>query len=338
MNITAKTKYGLLKSVVTFPTYPNWIEMGNFYANIQSDTPALPSIFVEVQEDTMQVPVGMYSILSEMMLGQVKAYDAMVDLCYNYFSSWDLGLSHSKSIRNIAKLFSVSHQYVQQALSRLSKGSWLSRLSGLHKTSKFEMTHHNSVDGSVPLDKDGRPLKCAMPRGEGGIFERMFSGAIHWKAALIWILLKVHSDWTTGITEPISIETLRSWTHFGLSDICEFIRQLARAGMVVKLERRPHEAQSYQLYPKPPEHRTKRQPEQERTWRNMRAMGEWRYSFNEEYRVNVETLEVQYRASKQEPFRRASDQRRFVLMPKSIRSDFDMACEAYHELKTQLRE
>ena len=51
------------------------------------------------------------------------------------------------------------------------------------------------------MDKDDRPLSFAVPRGAGGVFERLFAGDIDWKAALVWLMLKLHSDWTTGITD-----------------------------------------------------------------------------------------------------------------------------------------
>ena len=326
-----KMKNGILNNTTTQAhIYPDISEdsVNSSDGSVACET---PSIFVEVQEDTMQVPIGLFSILSDMMSGSVKSFDAMVDLCYNYFSNWDLGLSHSKSIREVGKLFTVSHQYVQQALKRLMTDGWLKRVSGGHKISKFQMTHHNSEDGYVPLDKDDRPLKCAMPRGHGGIFERLFDGDIHWKAALIWMLLKVNSDWCTGLTNPTSIKMLRQWTRFGTSDICKFIKQLEGAGMLKRLPRRPHEATVYQLYPKPPEKRRKRQPEeQEPPGRPMRAEGNWRYSFNEQWRVNVETLDIHYRPSKNAPFRPASDYERFQLMPQAIRYDFDWICDLHN--------
>ncbi len=337
MNKTKNIEYGLLNSTIQSHIYPD-IYPPPFTLSAATVASTTPSVFLEVQEGTMQVPIGLYSILSDMMEGSVKAFDTMVDLCYNCFSNWDLGLSHSKSIRNVGKLFSVSHQYVQQSSKRLIDMSRLKRVSGKHKISKFEMTHYSCDPEYIPLDKDGRPLKCAMPRGHGGLFERLASGDIHWKAGLIWILLKVNSDWTTGITNPTSIKVLRQWTRFGTSDICKYLKQLESAGMLKRLPRRPHEATVYQLYPKPPEKRSERQPEQKVTWRDMRVEGNWRYSFNEQWRVNVETLDIQRRSSKKELFRATSDNEKYVLMPKSMREDFDMACRVHNKLNLELRE
>ena len=313
--------------------YPDIYEDGS---TSEPTEPSRPAIFLETQEDTMQVPVGVFSILDALMEGTVKAFDAMIDLCYNYFSNWDLGLSHSKSIRDVAKLFSISHQYVQQALSRLTNMKWMKRLSGKHKISKFQLTHHLCEADDVPRDKDGRPLKCAMPRGIGGLFERLMAGDIHWKAVLIWILMKLESDWCTGITAPISIKQLRKWTRFGTSDICKYIKQLIDAGMLQKYSRRPHEAQVYQLFPKPPAERTERQPEQEWTYRNMRAEGPLRYSFNEIWRVNMDTGVYEYREDKKKPFRRASEYKIIQEMPKSMKADFEMCLQIHESLLAAL--
>ena len=279
--------------------------------------------FVEVQTDTMQVPFGVHSMLNALMEGDEKAFDAAIYQCYNAFSHWDLGLSHSLSIRNVGKLFNVSHQYVQQAHSRLRK-KWMTRLSGKNKTSKFELKHHLCDEASVPLDRDGRPAKCAMPRGVGGLFYRLAAGDICWKSLLIWMILKVCSDWTTGITKPVSIQQLCDWTGFGRTTVCDCIGKLEWAGMLGKLERRPQEAQTYQLFPKPYPDRHPRTPETTRAWYNMRAVGDWRYSFNQEWRINVETADVQHRPDRRKPFRPATNYEEYVKMPKRIRRDFDL--------------
>lgn len=293
--------------------------------NDESVESSYPNVFLEIQKDTMQVPFLASSIIDMLTKGTVKAFDAAIYLCYNAFSNWDWGISHSMSIRNVAKIFSVSCQYVQQAIKRLCGSKWFERLSGKHKISKFKLKHHLCEKRDIPLDKDGRPAKCAMPRGEGGLFERLELGDICWKSLLIWMLLKINSDFTTGLTEPITIEQLREWTGFGTTTICDCLNELVAAGMLEKLSRRPQEAQSYQLYPKPYVERRKRKPMSELTWRDMRAVGDWRYSFNEQWRVNVETLDVQYRPNSKTPFRNTSDREKYYEMPKSIREDFDVA-------------
>lgn len=297
-----------------------------------------PEGFLEIQKDTMQVPFQSSSMLDRLMQGLETAFDTAIYQCYNAFSNWDLGISHSLSIRTVANIFGVSCQYVQQSIARLCASTWFRRLSGPYKIGKFELKHHLCEYEETPFDKDGRPAKCAMPRGEGGLFERLEAGDIHWKSVVIWMILKSKSDFTTGITEPISIAQLREWTGFGNSTICECIKELVAAGMLEKLERRPQEAQAYQLYPKPYEERRERTPETERTWRDMRAVGNWRYSFNEQWRINIETLDIQYRPNSKTPFRYASDYKKYHEMPKSIRKDFEIAVRFHSELPTDLQQ
>ena len=307
----------------------------DLYENSSNDTsvePPQPAIFLETQKDTMQVPFQAFSMLDALMGGSEKAFDVAIYQCYNAFSHWDWGVSHSLSIRSVGEIFGVVHQYVQQSLKRSVGKKWMKRLSGKYKISKFKLSHHLCDYESIPFDKDGRPSKCAMPRGYGGLFERLMSGDIGWKSLLIWMLLKINSDFTTGITEPVSIALLCKWTKFGTTTVCDCIKELEAAGMLEKLQRRPQEAQTYQLYPKPYAERKKRTPEQPLTWRNMRAVGNWRYSFNEEWRINVETTDIQYRPDKNKPFRNASDYEKAQVIPKKIRRDFDMAVRAYSEL------
>ena len=294
-----------------------------------------PPNFVEVQKDTMQVPFGLFSMLNALMAGDEKAFDAAIYQCYNGFSHWDFGESHSMSFRFLGKMFNVTHQYVQQAVSRLTQ-KWMDRLSGKHKISKFKLKHHLCDETLVPLDRDGRPAKCAMPRGEGGLFERLAAGDICWKSLIIWMLLKLRSDWTTGITDSVSLPQLCDWTGFGRTTVCNCIKELEWAGMLGRLERRPQEAQAYQLFPKPYANRHQRTPEAYRTWRNMRAMGDWRYSFNKEWRVNVETLDIQHRTDTRKPFRAATDYEKYVKMPKSIRRDFDLVVRFHSDLVANL--
>ena len=328
-------KPGILNDrVQTTQIYPDIYENGSKQEEVE---PSHPSIFLETQKDTMQVPFQIFSMLDALMEGTEKAFDAAIYQCYNAFSHWDFGKSHSLSIRHVGKLFSVSHQYVQQALSRLTK-HWMKRLSGKHKTSKFELKHHLCEDELVPLDKDGRPAKCAMPRGFGGLFERLLAGDISWKSLLIWMLLKIHSDFTTGITEPVSIAQLRGWTRFGTTTVCDCIKELEWAGMLGKLERRPQEAQSYQLYPKPYPERRERAPEAERTFRGMRIEGDWRYSYNEEWRINVETGDIQYRPKKRGTFRPASDYEKHNKMPKRMREDFEMILRIHSDMVAALNQ
>lgn len=327
-------EYGLLKNTsVQVHVHPDLFDTNETGSNNQvSESPL--GVFVDIQSDTLQVPVGVHSMLHAVKGGDQSAFDGMVYLGLNAFSNWDSGLSHSKSIRNLAKLFRVSPQYVQQTEKRL-EDKWIHRVSGKHKAGKFQLLHHLSAAEDTPLDGDGRPLKCAMPRGEGGIFERLEAGDIHWKSALIWMLFKEKSDWRTGITDPISISDLQKWTRFGRSAICGYIKELMKAGMLERLPRKGNDASVYQLYPRPYPQKRERQPEQERTFREMRVVNGWGYSYNHQYRINLETDEIQYRPNRKERFKRISDYHRYHEMPKAILIHFEMRYNLYQQLKAR---
>ena len=288
-------------------------------------------IQVEIQEDTQQTPMGHGSPLWLLKNRLMKAFHCYQALKVNSKSWWETGISHSQSTREEAKESGISHSYVQKAWTSLCNLGVFKRLSATWKTSKFEITHHLCDSDKIPLDKDGRPLKCAVPRGTGGPFERVQAGDITWKAALIWILLKlVRSDWTTGETEPTTREWIVEWTGFSKKTVCDNIKQLVWAGMLTEAPRRHHEGTVFQLYPKPYLQRKERAPEEFRTWRSMRAEGHWRYSFNEQYRVNVETTDIQFRSDKSKLFQNISDKRR-VEMPKSMQEHFEMAIRFFIE-------
>ena len=166
--------------------------------------------------------------------------------------------------------------------------------------------------------------------GAGGIFERLFAGDIDWKAALVWLMLKLHSDWRTGITNKINMKTLAKWTGFGKKTVCDAIKMLGAAGMLERLSEK-WECSQFQLYPKPYKNRAARRQaerQQEKSkWREMRFDGEWRYSFNERYRLNVLTAEIQTRAVKNRgPWQLVNDRDRHRI-PKAIRKAFDQSLE-----------
>ena len=88
----------------------------------------------------------------------------------------------------------------------------------------------------------------------------------------------------------------------------------------------------FQLYPKPYQNRAARRHAerlaQKANQREMRAEGEWRYSFNERYRLNVVTAEIQTRAVKNRGRWQPVKDRERHRIPKAIRHDFYLALEA----------
>ena len=68
----------------------------------------------------------------------------------------------------------------------------------------------------------------------------------------------------------------------------------------------------------------------------MRAEGDWRYSFNELYRLNVETAEIQTRNVKNRGNWKPLKDRQRHEMPKVIRVAFDQTLEAVRGLRRML--
>ena len=302
---------------------------------INKETPIFKPAF-EYQESTLQLPFGEYSIFSDLQANRVSPVEAMVALVLCYRSDWSTGLTWRTSSRELADLIHISHRYVRDVLSKATAWIQRKRFPKGNSAGTFQVTHHRCDPVLVPMDKDDRPLSFAVPRGTGGVFERLFAGDIDWKAALVWLMLKLHSDWTTGITDKNRMATLAKWVGFSKQTVCDAIKTLREAGMLKRLSEK-WEGSVFQLYPKPYEkravrRRAKRQAETSES-REMRAAGEWRYSFNELYRLNVDTAEIQSRQVKNRGHWRPLTDRERHLMPKAIHTAFEQTLEAVRNLR-----
>ena len=267
---------------------------------IDKNAPIFKPAF-EYQESTLQLPFGEFSIFSELKANRVGPLEAMVTLTLCYRSKWSTGKTWRTSSRQLSDLLHISHRYVRDALAKAT--DWIQRRTAPkgNIAGTFQITHHRCDPLLVPMDEDNRPCSFAVPRGAGGVFERLFAGDIDWKAALVWLMLKLHSDWRTGVTDKMSMKTLAKWTGFGKKTVCDAVKQLRKAGMLERLSEK-WECSVFQLYPKPYKNRAARRHDdrlaQKANQREMRAEGEWRYSFNERYRLSVVTAEIQTRAVK----------------------------------------
>ena len=285
----------------------------------------------EYQESTLQLPFGEFSIFSELKANRVGPLEAMVTLVLCYRSKWSTGQTWRTSSRQLSDLLHISHRYVRDALAKAT--DWIQRKTAPkgNVAGTFQLTHHRCDPSLVPMDEDNRPCSFAVPRGAGGIFERLFAGDIDWKAALVWLILKLHSDWRTGITDKISMKTLAKWTGFGKKTVCDAVKQLRKAGMLERLSEK-WECSIFQLYPKPYKNRAARRRDdrlaQKANQREMRAEGEWRYSYNERYRLSVVTAEIQTRAVKNRGRWQPVKDRERHRIPKAIRKAFNQTLEA----------
>jgi hypothetical protein len=297
---------------------------------LNKDTPIFKPAF-EYQESTLQLPFGEYSIFSDLQANRVSPVEAMVALVLCYRSTWSTGRTWPTSSRALANLIHISHRYVRDVLLKATAWIQRKRFPKGNSAGTYQITHHLCDPELVPMDKDGSPLSFAVPRGAGGVFERLFAGDIDWKAALVWLMLKLHSDWTTGITDKNCMATLAKWVGFSKQRVCAAIKTLREAGMLERLSEK-WECSVFQLYPKPYENRAarRRAERQAEKWqqRDMRAEGEWRYSYNELYRLNVMTTEIQTRAVKNRGNWQSIKDRDRHRIPKAIRRDFDRSLEA----------
>ena len=311
----------------------------------QLEAPELPEITEQnipycTAETTFQLPFGQHSALSELRLGNLKPVEALLSTVLNYRSNWDSGKTWKTSLQTLSDITGLSIRYIRDTLSSLIANNWIKPLSvGTNTGSRYTVTHHNCRSDETPTDKNGNPLKVAIPQGKGGILERLFEGDISWKAALIWILLKLHSNWKTGITMSLSIETIRKWVHMSPQTVCNCVQELTDAGLLKRLSK-PHETGVYQLYPKPdskpkPFYRRRKPKATKQESREMKIDGNWRLSFNQLWRVNVETCDIQTRKS-----RRFGVWRDLTLgdtIPKAIQRDFDLCLQVHNQLQENLQ-
>ena len=297
---------------------------------IDKNTPIFKPAY-EYQESTLQLPFGEFSILSDLKANRVGPLEAMVTLTLCYRSNWSTGSTWRTSIRQLSDLLDISDRYLRDALGKTT--DWIQRKTAPkgNVAGTFQLTHHKCHPLLVPMDEKNRPLSFAVPRGAGGVFERLFAGDIDWKAALVWLILKLHSDWRTGITDKINMKTLAKWTGFGKKTVCDAIKTLQRAGMLQRLTEK-WECSQFQLYPKPYKNRAARRRDdrqaQKAKQREMRFDGEWWYSFNELYRLNVLTAEIQTRVVKNRGRWQPIKDRERHRIPKAIRTAFDQTIEA----------
>lgn len=284
-----------------------------------------PHIPQQTTDSTFQLPIGDFSALSELRLGNMKAAETLLSTVLHYRSNWSTGKTWKSALRELSKLTGLSVRYIRKVLSDLMGKDWVERLSrGTNTGSTYHVKHYNCGRSMIPTDKNGNPLKIAIPQGKGGILERLFNGDISWKAALIWIILKLNSDWKTGITIAMSIEAIRKWAGMSPKTVSDCLKELAEAGLLKRISK-PHEAGVYQLYPKPDDKPKPRfRPKREKlpnSNRSLRIDGDWRWSFNGLWRINIETGNIQTRKSTKTGLWRGLTLGDTI--PKPIQRDFD---------------
>ena len=299
----------------------------------------------EFEADTMQVPRGQFSVLSELAEGRLTSAEAIVYLCLNHGSTWNSGSTWSMSVRYVSELLSpgMSYPYVHKIATSLNNKGWIETIDADNPSgNRYRIRHHLCDPDDMPVNKDGKPLKFAVPRGPGGPLERCFDGDISWKAALTWISLKLRSNWkahedTAGQTEAATLLALSKRCRMKLAGFQKVITELTQAGMLERLSPKSQKA-IFQLYPKPFPKPVQPRAPINREWvggKELKTDGEYYYSHNHQYRCSRETGEVEKR-QRGGMWKRVSDYHKNQEMPKAILRDFERALEAKRIVESSL--
>lgn len=243
-----------------------------------------------VQESTMQVPCGAFSIF-DLSCHDLSSFDISVYLVVNQHSHWDTGESHGLSYQQLADSLGVKHrEQVIRSIRRLLKAGFLKKLAKRKSDGAniYQVIHHNCAPEDVPLDKDGRPQKCAVAMGEGSPMQLMREGKLSWRLMLQWVTQKINSDWVSGIVKQ-TVRELNQCLRFSMQTICDHAKQLCELGLMARLSK-PHEASEYQLYPGP--YPQRRERAEYKGKRPLPLIGDWYYSYNKRWRFHKESLRL----------------------------------------------
>ena len=216
----------------------------------------VPEIPKEFQETTMQMPIGVGSLFWAVECRVLTPAEGMTIAFSTAHSNWNTGKTHAKSYNQIAIALQISQAYVKQLIKRVS--DWMRSVKQTTKGKIYQLVSHvipeDTPEDQFPYDENGRPLKFAVPIGDGSPFDRLCQGHISWQACWLWLIMKRNSNWKPGenggVTFSLSYKTLSKHSGLGTATIQRAIKQLKTAGMLKRLSL-PHEAGIYQLYPKP---------------------------------------------------------------------------------------
>ncbi|MYF99830.1 hypothetical protein F4212_11990 [Candidatus Poribacteria bacterium] len=249
----------------------------------------------EIQETTQQVPCGVHSIFDP--AHKVPAFAKAVYLTVNERSHWDTGVSHALSLRRIAELLHAkSHSQVHRALKWLIENGWL-EVHGKRKSDGahfYRVIHHKCDPMDAPIDKDGRPQKCAVPRGKGSPSQLLTEGKICWRTLVDWTVRKIHSCWTSGIIS-MRVREAAKLMSFTAKTIAKNAKKMKEIGLMKQLSGK-FRLSEYQLFPKPYPKRRERTPdESDKIKKPLRFVKGWYYSYNKLWRFERESFRLQMR-------------------------------------------
>ena len=246
----------------------------------------------EIQEITHQVPCGEHSIFDP--AHKVPAFEKAVYLKVNEHSNWESGVSHALSLRCLSELLNVkSHSQVHRGLQWLIEDGWL-KVEGKRKSDGahfYRIVHHKCKPQDTPVDRDGRPQKCAVPMGAGSPSQLLSDGKITWRVFVDWTVRKVKSCWISGIVS-MTVREASKLMRFTVKTVSENAKKMVEFGMLEQLSEKFRRSE-FQMFPKPYPERKERTPEVCVTKKVMKLIKGWYYSFNGLWRFHRETFRLQ---------------------------------------------
>lgn len=242
----------------------------------------------DIQETTMQLAIGRYSIFDREMGTEKLAtqQEQRVFLEINRLSNWQSGWSHGISYTRLATLTGIELRTVKQLVKNLIAKGWLEKKRRGRLPNTYRVVHHQCAPEEAPRNRDGMPLKCAVPVGEGSPLDETKS-PVPWKVCIAWYQAKIQSDFITGAVD-FSIEKMRQVMRIS-AQACTWVReQWETLGLATRLTGK-YQTAIYQLYPKPYKERRKRKVE---NVKGMRCDNIFYYSYNEKWRISRKTCEI----------------------------------------------
>ena len=288
--------------------------------SFESEAPLQPEFSVpEIQKSTMQVPCGIYSIF-DLSCHSLSEFARITYLVINEHSNWDTGISHALSYGRLAKLLGVKHKLqVIRAVKELIAAGFLKKKGRKNSTGEniYQVVHHNCPPGEVPLDKHGRPQKCAIPNGAGSPLTLLAEGLITWREAMFWIIRKIFSDWTSG-TSNMTVREMNKHIRLSIKSICSIPKRLIEKGLLERLSANFRRT-IFKLFPMPyPERRERAEYKGKRP---LALIGNFYYSHNKRWRFHKETLRLMVKEEGTRKWRDASSTELYRANP-AIHRDF----------------
>ena len=221
----------------------------------------------------------------------------------------------------------MSVRYTRAVVESLKDKGWIIERSLSGKRKRYKLIHHRCDEKDVPLDRDGKPLKFSVPRGDGGPFERLYTADISWKACLAWIVYKLYSDWKTGETYPCTMLEHAKRCRFAPNTVVLLIQELVDADMLYRLSQ-PHEKSVFQLFPRPHRKDDQSAAKPVELDDGVTSDGKFWYSSGSKYRCCRETTDIYFKVNRAGGTWKLVPDRDRHKIPFSVRLEFEGCIKA----------